>query len=184
MKRERDPTQSEFERLLSWLDPNPESAGAKYETIRHRLVRLFISRGCIDAEYLADEVMNRVTIRIFEIVKTYEGDPALYFYGFVKRVYLEYSRPQVPQVLPTPAPPDELEREDQCLEQCMQHLPAAERRLVLTYFQEEKGAKINCRKKLAEEFEITLNALRIRIYRICLQLEKCLNDCLEQSFAP
>jgi DNA-directed RNA polymerase specialized sigma24 family protein len=183
MKRERDPTQADFERLLSWLDADRDTAGRKYETIRHRLIRLFVSRNCVDAEYLADEVMNRVAVRIFEIVKTYEGEPALYFYGFVQNVYLEHTRVPVPKAPAAPVPPDQLEREDQCLGQCMEHLPAAERHLVLTYFREEKRAKINCRKKLAAEFKITLNALRIRVHRICVPLEKCLQECLEQSLA-
>jgi DNA-directed RNA polymerase specialized sigma24 family protein len=178
MKKERDPTPAEFENMLDWLDADRDAAGRKYETIRQRLIKVFVSRGCVDAEALVDEVMNRVAIRIEEVAKTYVGDPALYFYGFVQNVYLESLRTPAAKVPPPTTSSEELEREDRCLTQCMEPLPAADRDLVLRYYHEEKRAKIDYRRKLAEELGITLNALRIRAYRIRFQLQQCVEACL------
>jgi len=182
MKKERDPTPAEFERMLDWLAADREAAGRIYESIRTRLVKIFVSRGCFDAEDLADEVIDRVAVGLHKIIDTYEGDRALYFYGFVQYVYLEYRRPNPPaKASPPVTPPDELEREDECLQQCMEPLPVDERQLVLRYHRYEKRAKINERKRMASELGLTLSGLRTRIHRICLPLEKCLRKCLEQQ---
>ena len=81
VRKEWDLTQENFDQLLAWLDPNREQAGRRYEDIRRKLVKIFVSRGCIIAEELADETINRVAMKVHEIVDTYTGDPALYFYG-------------------------------------------------------------------------------------------------------
>ena len=52
-------TQELFDTLLDWLDPDRERAGHRYETIRLRLIKIFTSRGCPEAEELADETINR-----------------------------------------------------------------------------------------------------------------------------
>ena len=177
-----DPTTEEFEKLLNWLAADRDAAGGKYESIRCRLVKIFVSRGCVDAEDLADEVIDRVVKGLGKIRNTYEGDPALYFYGFVQYVYLEYLRKRpLAKAPPLATPPEELEREDDCLQQCMEPLPAGNRQLVLRYHQHEKRTKIDERKKMAAELGITLSGLRTKIHRICLPLEKCLRKCLEQN---
>lgn len=190
MKRERDPTPEEFEKLLAWLDSDREVAGRKYETIRSRLIRIFVSRGCVDAETLADEVMNRVAVRIDKVAKTYEGDPMKCFQGFAENVYLEYLRdqrqrsdiePPVKPILPDDErEQEEAEQEDECLTRCMEELPAAERDLFRRYFEEEKRVKINARKKLAAELRLTANALRIKAHRIRRRLRKCMEACLKR----
>jgi DNA-directed RNA polymerase specialized sigma24 family protein len=50
--------------------------------------------------------------------------------------------------------------------------------LVLQYYQEEKGAKIEHRRAMAERLGIPLNALRIRAHRIRVALRDCVSDCL------
>ena len=188
MKKERDPTPAEFEKLLAWL----ASAGRDYEAMHHRLIRIFVSRGCIDAESLADEVMNRVAARIDEIVKIYEGDPAKCFHGFAKRVYLECLRDRRESFVES-APPaiildeereQESEQKDICLTQCMADLDTSDRDLFQRYFQEEKRAKINARKDLASDLRVTANALRIKAHRIRRRLRKCMEGCLEQIRGP
>jgi hypothetical protein len=44
------------------------------------------------AEELADEVINRVSKKLPQIVDIYVGDPALYFYGVARKVHREYLR--------------------------------------------------------------------------------------------
>ncbi|MGB7926469.1 MAG: hypothetical protein WCF57_24740 [Pyrinomonadaceae bacterium] len=169
--------------MLAWLDANRDQAGKKYEEIRRRLIKIFTCRGCMEADNLADETINRVTQKVPTLVEGYTGDPALYFYGVAHKVHLEYVRRKPAPVLPLPPPlngSDEVEQEFDCLEYCMQLLTPDNRELVLQYYQEEKRAKIDHRKQLAQQLGIALNALRIRAHRIRATLEQCMQNCLEQ----
>jgi len=193
MKKEWVLTQDAFNALLDWLDPDRERAGSKYEAIRLRLIKIFTCRGCSEAEELADETINRVTARVVEVAADYRGDPAHYFYGVSHKVHQEYLRklpaqqidPETDAVasssIPTVGLTDDIESEYQCLESCLDHLPAENRGLVVQYYQQEKQAKIEHRKRLANEFGIAINALRIRAHRIRLTLQHCVQDCLQQQ---
>src|SRR5690348_4141461 len=98
-------SQEAFDALLDWLDSDREQAGIKYEEIRERLIKIFTGRGCVDAEDLADETINRVTKRLSEIRKEFKGDPARYFFGVANMVFKEYMRRKPPQ--PSPFPPSD-----------------------------------------------------------------------------
>jgi RNA polymerase sigma factor (sigma-70 family) len=182
MNKERVITQEAFDGLLAWLDPDRDRAAQKYETVRTRLIKIFSCRGCGEADDLADETINRVTTKLKDIVDTYVGDPALYFYGVANKVHLEYLRRR--PVVESPSPresSEDIEAEYACLERCMDQLPPESRSLVLEYYQDEKRAKINRRRKLAEELGIAVNALRIRAHRIRQQLQQCVQVCVEQG---
>jgi DNA-directed RNA polymerase specialized sigma24 family protein len=192
MKKERPPTDAEFQKLLTWLDGDPDLAGKKYQTLHLRLTRIFITRGCLDAEELADEVMNRVGVRIDEIVKTYEGDPGRCLHGFAKRVWQEYARDQrvdsLDDVQPPSVPADDeremerqqkCEQEDDCLSECMSLLMPVDGDLFRRYFQDEKRAQ-HGRQRLAADLRITANALRIKAYRIRRRLRRCMEACLKR----
>jgi DNA-directed RNA polymerase specialized sigma24 family protein len=181
MKKDWTLTQELFDALLAWLDPDREEAGRKYEEIRLRLIKIFTCGGCFDPEDMADETINRVSQKLSEIQSTYEGDPARYFYGVAKNVRLESQRPK-----PIPEPPpkpdtDTLEKEYACLEKCIEKLTQSNRELVTQYYQEEKRAKIDHRKQLAEQFGIALNALRIRAHRIRTALQQCVQSCVHEG---
>jgi DNA-directed RNA polymerase specialized sigma24 family protein len=182
MSRERVLTQEAFDRLLLWLDPDRNEAGKKYEIIRSRLIKIFTCRGCPEADELADEAINRVTLKVEAIRGSYVGDPALYFYGVAHKLHLEYLRRKpLPKVAPVAASSEEDEQEYECLEKCLQQLPRQQRELVLEYYQEVKRAKIERRKQLAQKMGIALNALRIRAHRIRAALQQCVQNCMGQG---
>ena len=196
MKKEWVLTQDAFDTLLGWLDPDRDRAGKKYEEIRSRLIKIFTCRACADAEDLADETINRVSAKIPAVASGYQGDPALYFFGVCQKVQLEYLRKARLKDAEFPIESnvntsdrsrtifgDEIEPEYECLERCLEHLPTDNRKLVLQYYQQEKQAKIDHRKRLATELGIALNALRIRAHRIRRALEQCVQDCLKQQSA-
>lgn len=184
MKRERDPTPEEFEKLLAWLDSDPEEAGSKLNLIHSRVIRIFVSRGCIDAESLADEVSNRVAVRIDMVIKNYI-DPLRCFLGFVDNVYREHLRDEKRPIVEPPRQrrSEQLERENQCLEECLKNLTKPERNLFERYFQGEKRVRINGRRKLAEELGITPNALRIQAHHKRRKVLECLQTCIENLIA-
>jgi RNA polymerase sigma factor (sigma-70 family) len=180
-------TQEAFDDFLGWLDTDRERAGKKYEEIRRKLIKVFVCRGCTVAEELADETINRVAKKVPTLKDNYVGDPTNYFYGVAHNVHLEYLRKKREAANaappPSPEPYDESELEYQCLEHCMEKLPPENRTLILQYYNEEKRAKIDYRKKLAERLGIELNALRIRAYRIRAELYECIRECLRHNEA-
>lgn len=183
MKRERAPTPEEYERFLSWLDPDSEKAGERLRVIHTRLTQIFASRRCIDAETLADEVLNRVAVRINTVRETFP-DPLRCCIGFVANVHWEHLKEERnkrnAKPPPQPRPAEVLEREDKCLRQCLETLPDRERELVVRYFGGE-GKKKENRKKLAADFELSANALRIQAHRSRKKLLLCLQSCLDKN---
>lgn len=177
-------TQASFDSLLAWLDPSREAAGRKYEEIRTRLIKIFACRGCYEPEDLADETINRVTNKLEEIEATFIGERARYFYGVANKVHLEYLRRKPAPPLPaTTDSSDEAEHQYRCLDRCVSRLTAENRELVMQYYQEEKRAKIEHRKNLADRLGIAVNALRIRAHRIRRSLQDCVKECLQEATA-
>jgi len=173
-----------FHRMLAWLDPDPEQASRRFLEIEQKLEKTFACRGCPCPEELKDETVQRV-IRIIRnpeknLLENWVGDPIAQFYAVSHFVYLEYLRkPKNPRrPFPDPKEPVRSEEEYACLEQCMQELPPKERQLIAEYYQEDKHAKIEFRKKLARRRGMELNALRIQACRIRKKLRKCISRCL------
>jgi len=174
--------QEDFDRLLAWLDPDPERAGLTYENIRWRLVAILASRGCTCPEELADETIDRVARRVIDIQASYVGDQAIYFLGVMNNVHHEYlKRPMMPRL---PEPDDNAETKEKtyfCLEKCLDKLSANSRRMIEQYYAENKRAKIDLRKRIATELGIGLSTLRLRALRIRDKLQTCIEQCLEME---
>jgi DNA-directed RNA polymerase specialized sigma24 family protein len=174
-------SQEDFDALLDWLDSDREQAGIKYEQIRSSLIRIFTGRGCLDAEELADETINRVTRKIKHIKNEFRGDPALYFFGVAKMLLLEYMRRKPPQNPPPPPDSGRAELEYRCLERCIERLSEEDRSLLLREYGAKGRTQAERRKALADELGISLNALRIRVYRIRVALKECIEKCIQGS---
>jgi len=175
-----DINQEQFDRLLQWLDPDTARTGEKYQRVHTRLIKIFICRGSHTAQELADKTINRVARKLAEIQATYAGDPVYYFAGVANFIYKESLRADIPHPvsMPKASPPSADDEKDYlCLEECLGKLGARERTLVVEYYQEEKRAKIDHRKKLAEQMGLGLNSLRIRACRIRAELQKCVELC-------
>ena len=183
MRRERHPTPEEFGKLLAWLDADADEAGRNFNLIHTRLAKVFAARGCIDAESLADEVINRVAVRI-DTAQTNYPDPLRCFLGFVEYVYLEHMRDQQKRLAendpPAPRPTEELEKEDICLTECLERLTQPERDLFERYFGAEKRVRISARKGLGAALQLTPNALRIRAHHLRKDMHLCIVKCISQ----
>ena len=167
-----------------FLGADDEAAlGEAYTTVRRKLIRLFVCRGCRDAEELADETITRVMLKCDAIVDSYVGDPLLYFYGVARKVLLESVKaPPTAPPMPEPDPPELKEAMQECLDHCLQAtLKEDERQLILEYYKGEKGSKIAGRKQLAALLGQTTNWLRIKVHRIRATLRPCIASCLEQK---
>lgn len=177
-----------FNAFLSWLVPDREEAGKKYEAMRYRVILMLECRGCTRADEDCDEAFNRFIKRLPELRDTYVGDPAPYICVIARNVHLEHIRKehlQLPDDFDIPVDkhngePDELEElMHECLDKCLDEFDQTNRKLLLDYYEEEKQAKINFRKKLAKSMGIAANALRLRIHRLRGALELCMNKCIE-----
>ena len=185
MKKDWDLTEDLFNLFLSWLDPDRDKAGKKYEAIRHELISKFNSRQCKVSEDLADQTFDRVIRRLPAMIDSYQGDPAAYIYASAKSVFFDHiAKPWSP--LPEDLPDktawrndDRKERMAECQDRCVGNLEPDDRKLVLQYYREEKQAKIDHRKRLAEALGIEIEAMRTRMHRLRNQLRKCVKDCLE-----
>jgi len=177
--------QERFDQLLDWLDPDREKAATKYEVIRKKLIKIFECRGVCVPDELADKTLNRVARKLPEIRPTYVGDPANFFAGVAIHIFQECLRRQrVPAVVPPRLPkPDEDDTPYACLEKCAGQLPEADRDMIIAYYQEEKHAKIDHRKKLAEQLRLSMNALRIRTTRLRETLRQCVEQCMREATA-
>lgn len=178
-------TTENFQTLLNWLDSDVETAGEKYERIRGRLIRMFVCRGCYEAEMLADRTIDRVISKLAQISSTYEGDPAIYFYGVATKVHLEWLREQKKEreatfIDLTVESDDHDQNEFSCLESCLEKLSAEARETILEYYRDDKRAKIERRKRLAERLDISIGALQIKASRIRARLAVCVQDCVSE----
>ena len=173
-----------LEGLLSWLDPDREKAGQKYEDIRAGLVKMLINRKCSAAEELADQIINRVATKVPTIRDTYKGDPASYFFGVARNLFLEFQR-NMRRVEPfddrfhnflRTEPTDGLKH--QCLDSCMKNLSRVDREIVRRYYEESSSEQ---RESLAKLLGIKKNALAVRVFRSMQSLKKCFFKCMQEG---
>lgn len=161
-----------FEQFLGWLGPDPEAAGQKYESIRHRLITMFRARRCLFAEDLADVTIERVARKLDGLSTRFTGDPARYFFGVARKIYLEHQHAitAAARLRSDFSPPaemdDELEDRLKQLDEALARIPSSDRELILGYYTGTGHNKIRHRRALAEQIGIRPNALRLRVFRI------------------
>jgi DNA-directed RNA polymerase specialized sigma24 family protein len=169
-------TQAAFDSLLLVLDPDRGRAGEIYEDIRRRLLKFFEWRSLSDSASRADDTLNRLARAV------QSGQPVRDMHGFAlgiaRLVALETIRGEKRErealrgVVGGVSDPD-AEARDRCLAACLDTLPTEERRLITAYYVGDGKTKIEGRKRLAAEFGIGDNALRIRACRIRAAIETC-----------
>jgi len=196
LKKDWTVTQAAFDLLLQQLDPDRERAGEVYEQIRHKLTKFFQWRGVSTPDDYADRTIDRVARKIGEGAEIHTQNVYLFFHGVAINVLREHWKQvqkadvkPLDEIQPPPAPETggeakEKEVKLQCLDGCVQRLPANHLVLITEYHQGEGGAKIARRNALAEQLGIPLNALRIRAFRIRGELESCITDCVKRNEFP
>lgn len=173
-------TQEQFDSLLTWLGNDRDVAGRKYETIRSGLVRIFVAKGFSSAEDLADETINRVMLRLPDIKANYTGEPACYFHGVARNIIRESNRRRevaAGVVDGSVEPKPERNEEHDCLKHCLDRLPASKRDLILDYYLYEGHQKVEYRKRMAGQLNISEGAIRSRAFQIRMSLENCMREC-------
>ena len=180
-----------FEEILAWLNPDRDVAATMYVQLRHDLAKMFMWGRCADPEGMTDEAFDRVAKKVHDVKPTYEGDPRLYFRAVANNLIKENHKKiktQLPlEDIDLAGPPiSETEDEttadiEECLQLCLQKLGTDKRELILGYYAKEKQAKIDHRNELAQKFGISLETLRVRVFRIRESLAKCIGRCLKRK---
>ncbi|MBO0723552.1 MAG: hypothetical protein J2P41_22195 [Blastocatellia bacterium] len=169
-----------FLQLLGRLNADPSLAGESYEKLRAGLSFFFERRGCLVPDELADETVNRVARKIEE--KSDEiVDVFKFSYGVARFVLLEHwndpKRTWEQLSVRLPSSEKYNETDDQrlgCMKKCMQALTPEERRLIVKNCTMDKRGK----EDLAVSLGLTLNALRLRVFRIRTRLHECHEECV------
>jgi DNA-directed RNA polymerase specialized sigma24 family protein len=186
--------QESFDRLLSLLDSDRDRAGLQYERLRQRLTKFFEWRGCAIPDEYVDKTLDRVAARIGD--GTELRDPYAYCHAVALNLLHEYRRepssgwqslsgdserdvPAAPAPVPVWSSNPDAEQRLECLDHCLQTLPPDTRELLFKYH-EQRG---RARQQLADRLGVPVNALRIRMFRARVALEKCVVACLERAAA-
>lgn len=182
-------THTAFEALLTRLHANRDEAGLAYESLRLKLTYFFEARGFQTSDRLVDETINRLAHKIQsgEVVRDIEP----FALAIARYVWLEVNREASPVSLDELLEKDELKisllqlseqpsGEDQRLDimrQCLLELPAEKLSLLQQYYQ----AKVEERRKMADQLGISENALYLKIHRLRQKLAKDLAERLRTS---
>lgn len=185
--------QAGFDRLLAALDDDREAAGRKYEVLRANLIRFFGWRGDGAPEEHADETLDRVARKFAAGAEGREEihDLTGYCIGVARLLLHEVYREQAKRQkalreLPTQevsAAADETEARLECLRRALEGLPPSDRELIVQYYQGERSAKIENRRRLAERRKVSAGTLRMQALRLRQGLEASVAKCLE-SIGP
>lgn len=188
--KERELTPESFTKLLAILDPDPETAGGKYEKVRRQLIKFFECRGSFISDELADETLNRLARKIDEGEEIEKNVYALSL-GIARFVLLESlkspenRRVEMKELATVAAPPGSWEADDElwevCLRECLRGVSKENRELIIEYYEDEGRARVDERKMLAARLGISLNALVNRAKRTRDKLEECVTRCVKRK---
>ena len=184
-------TEEGLERFLNWLDADRELAALKYEKLRRSLVAYFAKRQCAAAEDLADLALDAAMDHLLKQNSLLLTKSLPYIFGIARNLYRQYLNKQVLSngeanwnQLPAQDLTDEnseKERRSGCLRKCLRELKGEDRRLFQRYYLQKNGAMDQYRLELAEEFGLTINALRLKMMRLREQLRLCIKSCLQRA---
>ena len=179
-----EPSSEVFEKFLSVLHADRDQAGVEYELLRVRLLTYFERRACPVADWLADEVLNRLMRRLAEGEQILE--PARYAYGIAKWIWVEYQKKaqreasSLDDLPPIPVEwlSDWMEQDDaqhwqKRLYDCLNELPEKDRALLVQYLCQEDLKNKEARKELADALQLSALALRLRVHRLKARLAEC-----------
>ena len=185
-------TADAFDELLRRFHPERECAGAEYEALRRRLLRFFEVRGSESPEEDADETLNRLARKVVEgeqIQRLWpfalaiarfvnrEGRRRRWIVGNAQRL-LRYGTCEPAAVAV------EEERRARCWQRCLSRLSPPKRELLEAYYQVTGSPTGERREALATERGLSVNGLRIQVFRIKASLRSCAARCVCEEAHP
>ena len=177
-----------LEGLLLRLAPEREAAGLEYERLHRRLLAFFESHGSLEPGRDADETLDRLARKLREGHDIREV-PA-YVHGLARNVLRETwrrarreegARETLRLALPSPPASGRLWS---CFDRCLAALEPDRAELLVAYYSAARSSNRAWRAELAASRGLSLNALRIRVFRAREALRESLARCLAERGGP
>jgi DNA-directed RNA polymerase specialized sigma24 family protein len=175
--------------LLARLGTDPDVAGGEYRRLHRRLVAFFESHGSLEPGRDADETLDRLARKLGEghVIR----DVPAYVHGLARNVLRESwrraGRERAGREAMATRPPPEPAADGalwRCFERCLAELEPAPRELLLAYYSAAQTSNRAWRAELAATRGLSLNALRIRVFRAREDLRERLRRCLGATEDP
>lgn len=168
-------TADNFERLLTALDQDRDTAAYEYSRLRDRIARLLRWWGASDSDDLADATLDRVARTLARGKVVPRPSLSSYVQGVARMIFYESARAKRRRLVSEQHA--SLHTRDAAadpmlddLDACLESLAPAERDLVLRYY--GTGRPHVIRRELAGELGISSTALRLRAHRLRERLER------------
>jgi DNA-directed RNA polymerase specialized sigma24 family protein len=166
-----------FDRLLRALEPEAGSVSDGFRRCRTKLVRFFLWKRCDDPYNLADETTSRLVKKVQSGQQISDDHPYNYVYAIARNVFLEYLRAKEKSGIEIDI--DELrdqsnpEGTEDCWSQCLALMTPEKREFLEVYYLDSID-----REQFASEKGLTINALRLTVFRYKTALKHCVENCL------
>lgn len=182
-----------LDKLIALLDAEMPhlQTGEHYEVVRRRLIKYFEWQNCLLPEDLADKSIDIVARKIDE-GEQFEKLVA-YFFGVARFVYKEYLRKRDRELrayaeLPTSSDDAGSVSEAEalrraCSRKCFEDLPEGDRDLMIAYCKPDGRPKQERKQELAARLGISIENLRLRVFRIRKRLNACAEQCWKEGRA-
>lgn len=177
MSSQSDPTG--FNRFLRTLEPDASSIDEGFLRCRTKLVKFFFWRRCDDPDNLADETTTRLLNRVQAGQEISGDNPYGYVFGIAKNVFREYLKAKKKTGFETEI--DKLgdepasEGTETCSSLCLGLLSPEKREFLEEYYLDDID-----REQLARDNNMTINALRLKVFRLREMLKHCMENCLRR----
>ncbi|MFN0110684.1 MAG: RNA polymerase sigma factor [Blastocatellia bacterium] len=194
--------QNALAHLLRWLSPDKEQAGIIFESLRRKLVEVFVRRGVptLFLYELADETLDRVGRKLAEGEVIRHPEPMAYVYGVARHVLSEFWRKQslkekTELTVEDLSPRDlakiesrnrlQQERDDrsrwlECMDEFLKTLPPKEASLLRNCHHDDQRQQSINRRQAAAQMGMTENSLRTHLHRIRQMLQRKVRACVER----
>jgi DNA-directed RNA polymerase specialized sigma24 family protein len=177
-----------LEGLLARLAPERDAAGLEYGRLHRRLLAFFESHGSAEPGRDADETLDRLARKLREghVIR----DVPAYLHGLARNVLRETwrrarreegVRDTLRIALPSPPTDGRLWR---CFDRCLAALEPDRAELLVAYYSAARSSNRAWRAELAASRGLSLNALRIRVFRAREALRESLARCLAERGQP
>lgn len=181
-------TSESFELLLKQLHSDRDEAARIYVSLYDKLVRYFEWRASNMSDSYADETMNRIARRI-ELGATITNFQSFMF-GVARKVVMEALKEREKEQklldhLSHTEPDHPCTHREYLLariEASLLMIPPTGRRLLIEYYATGDDKNRKLRRELAQREGISLNALRIRVYRLRVILETYVKADLDNAY--
>jgi DNA-directed RNA polymerase specialized sigma24 family protein len=178
-----------LKQLLDLLGPDEQQAAAEYRKLHERLSRFFEWNHVADPMALADETIDRLGKRATEMeIKGGVHDVSAFALGVARHLLQEEARRQLKSVeisrhwgIHRSISSSEAEEMEDALQCCLAKMQPERRKLLEAYYVYSGNEKAKMHLKLAQEYGLTINALRNRALRARQELEASMRRHLKEN---